>query len=205
MQPVVVGIAGGSGSGKSTLVEALIVAAPTAATTVSFDSYYHPLDHLPLHERRQVNFDHPDSLDAERFAADLRSLRSGAGVATPLYSFEEFTRSDDVQLAEPQPLVVVDGILLLAFAELRALLDVKVFVDVPESVRTARRLARDVGERGRTRKFALDQLRRTVHPMHDEHVLPSMAHADLVVDGTADTGRSTALILERVSAAAPVG
>lgn len=193
---MVIGIAGGSGSGKSTLVDAIVASASVPCATLPFDNYYRDLGHLSLAERQRVNFDHPNSLDIEQFTADLGALRAGAPVATPVYDFARHTRSRDVELLDPQPILLVDGILLLVFEEICTLLDVAVFVDVSEAERTRRRVARDVAERGRTHAYALAQIERTVRPMYGEFVHPSKDNADLVVDGTADPTASAARILD---------
>jgi len=163
-----------------------------------FDNYYRDQHHLSPIERERVNYDHPHSLDVDRFAADLAWLREGRQLAAPVYDFAAHTRSGDVHVVEPSPVVVVDGILLFVFDEICALLDLKVFVDVSDDVRTERRIARDVAERGRTRDFALRQIERNVRPMYGEFVQPSADRADVVVDGTADVRRSARLVLERL-------
>lgn len=204
MQPVVIGVAGGSGSGKSTLVDAIVAQAPVPCATLPFDNYYRDLAHLSLEARERINFDHPNSLDVEQFADDLAALKSGRSVATPVYDFAAHTRSADVVLLEPRPIVLVDGILLFVFPEICELLDLAVFVDVSDEVRTSRRVGRDVAERGRSEAYALAQIERTVRPMYGEFVHPSMDNADLFIDGTADPTVSAAQVLSasRVGAAA---
>lgn len=196
MQPVVIGIAGGSGSGKTTLVEAVVEAAPTRCARLAFDSYYRDQSHRTPAEREKTNYDHPNSLDVERFITDLATLRSGVPLLAPVYDFARHTRSADVEIIEPQPLVLVDGILLFVFDEICELLDLAVFVDVDDDTRTGRRVVRDVAERGRTREFALEQIERTVRPMYGEFVHPSIDNAHLVVDGTAPPGASALRVLE---------
>lgn len=200
MQPMVIGIAGGSGSGKSTLVNAVARAAPVGCTTLAFDNYYRDQSHLTMAERTRVNYDHPNSLDVEQFASDLATLRTGTSLAAPVYDFTNHTRSADIELIDPQPLVIVDGILLFVFEEICALVDLAVFVDVSDEIRTERRVERDVVERGRTREMALEQIDRTVRPMYGEFVHPSIDRADLVIDGCSDPTASA----DRVLASLPV-
>ncbi len=196
MQPVVVGIAGGSGSGKTTLARALAAALPTPVAHLAFDSYYRDQGQVEFSERARVNYDHPSSLDVERFIADLAALRAGSPIASPVYDFPTHTRSADVQIIEPEPVVVVDGILLLVFEEIVELLDVSVYVDVADTVRTSRRVQRDVLERGRTPAQALEQIERTVRPMFSAFVQPSRERATVVVDGTSDPHASARLLLD---------
>ena len=200
MHGVVVGIAGGSGSGKTTLAKAVTQLTPHPTCSLAFDSYYREQNHLSRTEREAINYDHPNSLDVERFVADLATLKSGFPLAAPVYDFAQHTRSADIELIEPMPVIVVDGILLFVFPEICELVDVSVFVDVPDAVRTSRRLERDVAERGRTHEFAMSQIERTVRPMYGEFVQPSIDQADLIIDGTADWMLGAQLVVEALAA-----
>ena len=205
MQPVVIGIAGGSGSGKTTLANAVATTAPVPSARLAFDSYYRDQRDRTMEERTRVNYDHPNSLDVDQFVADLATLRAGRQLAAPVYDFASHTRSTDVEVIEPQPMVIVDGILLFVFPEVCEMLDLRVFVDVSDSLRTQRRLARDVAERGRTREQALDQIDRTVRPMYGEFVQPSIDQADVVVDGTVPPADSASRVLASLPAGVLVG
>lgn len=178
---MLIGISGGSGSGKTTLAE--MVAdhfGHTGAAAFAFDSYYRDQAHLCAEDRALVNFDHPDSLDVELFVQHLRDLKRDNEIAVPVYDFSTHARTSDVHIIDPKPIVVVEGILLLAFPQIRECLDLTVYRDCPEDVRYERRLARDVAERGRTTESVADQFAKTVKPMHDQFVQPSLDVADLV-------------------------
>ncbi len=177
--PLLIGIAGGSCSGKTTFarrVTALL--AEHGVVSISFDSYYRPLDHLTLEERHRVNFDHPDSLDGDLLARHLGSLRDGIAIDRPRYDFATHARLPAIDRVEPTPFVLVDGILLLAFPAVVARLDRTVFIDAPQDVRLARRVARDTVERGRTEASVRAQFEATVAPMHQRFVQPSAAVAE---------------------------
>lgn len=201
VQPIVIGIAGGSGSGKSTLAAAIRAASPHPVASLGFDDYYRDQRSLTLEERRRVNYDHPNALDTDTFVADLAELRAGRSISAPIYDFAVHSRSDDVRPLEAAPVVIVDGILLFVFEEVCRLIDLRVFVDTPDEVRTARRVRRDVAERGRTETYALAQIERSVRPMYGEFVGPSADRAHLVVDGTALPRRSARLVLDQVGLA----
>lgn len=205
MQPVVIGIAGGSGSGKTTLAQAVASSAPVPTARLAFDSYYRDQRDRSMAERTRVNYDHPNSLDVDQFVADLATLRAGRQLAAPVYDFSTHTRSADVEVIEPEPIVIVDGILLFVFPEVCELLDLRVFVEVSDVLRTERRLARDVAERGRTRSQALDQIERTVRPMYGEFVQPSVDQAHVVVDGTVSPTESATRVLASLPAGVLVG
>jgi uridine kinase len=177
------GIAGGSCSGKTTLVNALAKTYVGSVSTVAFDSYYRDQRHMSLNDRTLVNYDHPDSLDVDLFVSDMQNLRDGVAIQSPVYDFSTHTRSSEIRIVEPTDLVILDGILLLAFSAINNLLDLRVFVDASESTRFRRRIPRDVEERGRTEAQSLEQLQRTVMPMHEKFVGPSIQYADLVING----------------------
>ena len=179
---MIVGVAGGSGAGKTTYVRALVHALPQGSTAVlSHDAYYRDLSHLARGERAGVNFDHPDSLETDLLVAHIDTLRQGRPALVPTYDFASHTRGDATIRVTPADTVIVEGILLLAHVALRSMLDIAVFIDVEDHARLARRLERDMRDRGRSAESVVHQWRATVRPMHEEFVRPSMAHADLIV------------------------
>ena len=148
---VLIGLGGGSCAGKTTFAKALLNM-ESSATLLCFDDYYRDLSHITPGERASVNYDHPDALDTELFVAHLDDLASGKSVEVPEYDMATHTRPGGSYRVEAAPVVVVDGILLLAVDECRERLDLKVFIDAPRDIRLARRLVRDVEERGRDPK-----------------------------------------------------
>jgi len=196
MSPLLVGIAGGSGSGKTTLADRLVAALPAGrAVVVPADAYYRDLAHLAPAARARHNFDEPAALDEERLCADLGRLCRGEPAARPVYDFTTHTRRvEEVRIA-PSPVVIVEGILVLALPALRPLLGLKIFVDASEPVRLARRIARDVGERGRTHASVEAQFARHTRPMHALHVEPSRTYADLMVSGEGDLAQGVSRVL----------
>lgn len=182
MKPLIIGIAGGTGSGKSTFARK--VAAALEASSVAFidmDAYYNDYSHLSLDERRRVNWDHPDAFDWSLLLAHLKALGDGVGIEKPEYDFVQHLRKPRAIAVRAADVIVVDGILLLADPRMRALCDVKVFVDADADIRLIRRLRRDIVERGRPLEEILDQYLTTVQPMHMEFVEPSKRYADVIV------------------------
>ena len=163
-----------------------------------FDEYYHDLVHLSPEQRAAVNFDHPDSLDEVLLIEHLDGLLAGRPVDVPVYDFATHTRTGLTRRVEPRPVVVVDGILVLAVPALRSRLDLAVFVDAPAEVRLARRMYRDVRERGRTTASVRAQFEATVAPMHEAFVDPSAEHADLRLDGTGDLDANLDVVADAV-------
>lgn len=181
-RPLILGIAGGSGSGKSTVVKRMVQAlGDDVVSVIHHDWYYRDLAHIPYEERTRVNFDHPDSLETELLTRHLALLTAGHSIEAPTYEFASHTRAQATRTIHPTPLVILDGILVLAHPELREVIDFAVYVDTAPDVRLIRRVRRDTVERGRSPESVLNQYERTVRPMHLEFVAPSRDHADMIV------------------------
>jgi uridine kinase len=192
---MIIGICGGTGSGKTTIARAIVGAVgEDRVVLVEQDSYYRNLADMPLDERHQANFDHPDAIDSEMLVNHIKRLKQGQTVDMPLYDFVTHTRSDKIQVIEPKPVVIVEGILIFAQPRVLDLLDLRIFVDTPDDVRLIRRLRRDFEERGRTFERTLEQYERTIRPMHFEFVEPSKRNADIIVPEGSQTGITVELM-----------
>jgi len=182
MPSLIVGVAGGSGSGKSTVARKVAeLLTDISVASVSMDAYYRNMTHLTFDERRQLNWDHPDVVDMELLCDQLEALASGAAIDRPVYDFVTHLRSDRTEAVAGADVVIVDGTLLYWDARIRALCDMKVFVDVEADIRLIRRIGRDMRVRGRQLRDILDQYMRTVRPMHEEFVEPTKQFADIIV------------------------
>jgi uridine kinase len=180
--PLVIGVAGGSGSGKTTVIRRILDSLPSERVTVlEHDRYYRDRSDLRLEERACMNYDHPDALETPLLIDHVSGLRQGQRVQVPTYDFARYARLSATQDVEPTRVIIVEGILIFTDAALRALLDVKVFVDADADTRFIRRLKRDVAERGRTLDSVIEQYQGTVKPMHLEFVEPSKRYADIIV------------------------
>jgi uridine kinase len=180
-EPLVIGIAGGSGSGKTTIASAVVEGLHDRVVVIPHDAYYRHRPELALADRTRVNYDHPDSLETELLVRHLQALRAGETIARPVYDFARHLRSEETVAVVPARVIVVEGILVLAEPGLRETLDLKVFVDTDADLRLARRLQRDIAERGRTLESVIDQYFATVRPMHLEFVEPSRRRSDLII------------------------
>lgn len=179
---LIIGIAGGTGSGKTTVVKRIIESLPIGEVVViPQDSYYKDNSHLPLEERQEINFDHPASIEFELLIDHLKKLRAGHSVDQPIYSYLTCTRSQETIQIDPRHVVIIEGILVLANADLRDLMDIKIFVDADADDRLARVILRDIIERGRTVNKVLDRYDRTVKPMHLQFIEPTKRYADIII------------------------
>lgn len=194
MRSHIIGIAGPSSSGKSELSRQL-VRALLGTSIVSLDSYYRGMEDIPLVDRKKVNFDHPDALDWELLHEHLRALGSGSAFEEPVSSFADYARTGATRRIEPGEFIIVEGLFVLYWPELRAMLDTKVYVETGAAVCFERRLARDVAERGRSPQSVREQYERTVRPSAEWFVFPAAKYADLVVSGEEPLDRSTAAVI----------
>jgi len=182
MKPLIIGVAGGSGSGKSTVARNVAQALQTESVAfIDMDAYYLNFAHLPLPDRRKINWDHPETFDWELLVGQLTELAAGESIEKPVYDFVSHTRSDRTVVVPPAHVVVVDGILLFSDARVRDLCDVKVFVDADPDIRLIRRIRRDMSKRGRPLDEILEQYVTTVQPMHLQFVEPTKRYADVIV------------------------
>ena len=182
IQPYLIAIAGPSCAGKSETAKA--TARLLQAPIISLDSYYVKLDHLPYEDRVRFNFDEPAALDHELLLQQLRTLRSGLAIDVPIYDFAAYTRTAAAERVEPAPFVILEGLFVLYWVDVRQLCRTTVYVDAPDDLCLERRKFRDVRERGRTVESVLEQYNHTVRPMAAKYVWPARDVAQLVVSGT---------------------
>jgi len=179
---MIIGICGGTGSGKTTIARKIVQSVGRHnVVLVEQDSYYRNLADMPLDERHQANFDHPDSIDSDMLVNHIKRLKQGQPIEMPVYDYKTHTRSDESEHIDPKPVVLVEGILIFAESRVLELLDFRIFVDTPDDVRLIRRLRRDITERGRSFEQTLWQYEHTIRPMHFEFVEPSKRYADIIL------------------------
>ena len=182
MEVTVIGVAGGTGSGKSTLVKRLQEAFRCEdVATLCHDYYYKAHPELTYEERTKLNYDHPQSFDTDMLVEHIRALKNNVPIERPVYSFVDHNRTEETVPVKPSKVIIIDGILIFDNKELRELMDIKVFVDTDADLRLARRILRDVRERGRSMESVIDQYTTTVKPMHEEFVEPSKRYADVII------------------------
>lgn len=179
-----IGICGGTASGKTIFAKKIVeIMGAESIIYLEHDAYYRGLKELSPDLQADKNFDHPDSLDNDLFIRHLKQLQANQSIERPVYDFTIHSRSEETVRIIPKPVILVDGILIFAVEELRKMFDIKVYIDAEADIRLARRLQRDIFERGRTPESVLDQYFKTVRPMHKKFVEPSKNYADIIIHG----------------------
>jgi uridine kinase len=179
--PELIAIAGGSGSGKSHLAHALCRNLPDTAVMISLDDFYRDLRHLTPENRETINFDEPEAIDWDAVESTIAALMSGHPADIPQYDFVSHTRLPEGRRLEPGAHLILEGLWPLARPALYHLARLKIYIDCPESLRLQRRISRDSQGRGRSGHSVTRQFLHHVQPMHQRHVEPQKALADLVI------------------------
>ncbi len=198
--PLTIGIAGGTGSGKTTITRRLQQEFGSRMCVLYHDNYYLPHGDLPLEERAKLNYDHPSALDTPFLLRQLKQLQAGETIQCPVYDYTIHDRSKETITISPAPIILVEGILILADEDLCDAMDIKVFVDADADVRILRRILRDVCDRDRSLESVVKQYLTTVKPMHEQFVEPSRHKADIIVPEGGHNEVALELLIARIRA-----
>lgn len=199
METILIGIAGGSGSGKTTLADSLVnYFGEDEVSILRHDNYYKRHDDMTYEERTRLNYDHPDAFDTELLCAHIRELKAGRRVEMPVYDYSIHNRSDRTTAVLPNPVIILEGIMIFAEPLLLELMDFKIFVDTDADERILRRIVRDVKKRGRSLDSVIRQYRETVKPMHDQFVEPSKRKADIIIPEGGRNGAAIQVMMELI-------
>lgn len=179
---IIIGIAGGTGSGKTTVVNKIANCLPQESVTIlPQDAYYNDNSQLTFEDRQKINYDHPNSIDFDLLLKHIQELKKGINVEQPIYSYTTHSRSNDYKIVHPKKILIVEGILVFTNEELRKFCDIKIFVHTDADDRLIRRIKRDITERGRDIEEVLNRYEKTLKPMHNQFIEPTMKYADMIV------------------------
>ena len=199
-QGIVIGIAGASGSGKTLVAQRMVDRLGSdKAVIIQEDAYYRDLSDLPRPERGGMNFDHPDAFEHDLLVGQMRQLLQGESISQPIYDYRTHCRLRETKGVDPASVIILEGILIFTCPELRELMDIRVFVDTPLDICLARRLERDVTERGRTLDSVVEQYRETVRPMYLRFVEPTKPHADILIPRGGRNDVAIDLLVSRIN------
>lgn len=180
----IIGIAGGSGSGKTTMVNSILKRVPYDKISVlTQDSYYKDSGHLPMEQRKELNFDHPDSIEWDLMLSDIQKLKNGYSIESPTYSYITCTRQEETIPIAPKKILLIEGILIFTCRQLCEEMDMRLYLQVDADHRLSRIIQRDMDSRGRSAHDVIERYYKTVRPMYEEFIRPSRREADMLVVG----------------------
>ncbi|WP_409370127.1 uridine kinase [Lysinibacillus sp. 38-6] len=198
-RPVVIGIAGGSCSGKTSVTRAIYdVFRDHSVVVIEQDYYYKDQSHLTFEERLGTNYDHPLAFDNDLLIDHIKTLLKRQPIDKPVYDYVQHTRAEEVIHVEPVDVIILEGILVLEDADLRNLMDIKLFVDTDSDLRIIRRILRDIKERGRTTDSVIEQYLSAVRPMHNMFIEPTKRYADIIIPEGGENGVAIDLMVTKI-------
>jgi len=197
---IVIGVSGGSASGKTTVANRIKNECKDSVVLMSHDFYYIPHDNLSIEDRAKINYDHPNAFDTERLINDIKQLKKLIAIQRPVYSYTEHTRLAETVKVNPAKVIILEGFMIFENAELRELMDIKVFVDTDADERLIRRIVRDVNERGRSLESVIAQYTNTVKPMHEQFVEPYKKYSDIIVPRGGMNDVAIDMLIHRIKA-----
>ncbi|MHB8129239.1 MAG: uridine kinase [Mobilitalea sp.] len=197
---IVIGVSGGSASGKTTVANRIKNECKDSVELLSHDFYYIPHDDLPIEDRAKINYDHPNAFDTQRLINDIKQLKQLITIERPVYSYTEHTRLAETVKVNPAKVIILEGFMIFENAELRDLMDIKIFVDTDADERLMRRIIRDVNERGRSLESVITQYSDTVKPMHEQFVEPYKKYSDIIIPRGGMNDIAIDLLIHRIKA-----
>ncbi|MCS7164976.1 MAG: uridine kinase [Candidatus Calescibacterium sp.] len=200
---LVISIAGGSASGKTTVANSIIEILRERnihdkISILNMDSYYIDLSNISIEQRKKINFDHPDSIDWNLLYSHINDLLQGKKVYKPIYSYTDYTRTNNHEVVYPNHVLIIEGLFALYDEKIRKISDIKIFVEAPDDVRLIRRIYRDIRERGRNIDEIIEQYITSVRPMYVEFIEPTKKYADIIIQNEKSFSAALKLLIALV-------
>jgi len=196
---LIIGIYGGTGSGKTTIVNQIASNFDTSEIEIiSQDSYYNDNSNISYDERCKLNFDHPDSIDSKLLHKHLSELKNGNVIKQPIYDFKTHNRTKKTIITNPKKILILDGILIMCYSNIRSICDLKVYINANSETRMKRRISRDILERGRTHNEVLSRYIKTIKPMHEKFIEPTKIYADYVIENQGNNKINIGELLKKI-------
>ncbi|MEA2012948.1 MAG: uridine kinase [Verrucomicrobiota bacterium] len=174
-------IGGGTCSGKTTLTANIVEKLPYDFTWIKMDDYYHDLTHFSPKQMKLYNFDTPESIDFDALEEDVTDLLNGKTIQKRSYNFVKHAVTISNEVITPREIIIVEGIFAFCEKTLFKKADLKIYADLDSDLRLARRLIRDVAERGFDFKGTINQYLKNVRPMHEKYIERSKEYADIIM------------------------
>lgn len=196
---LIIGIYGGTGSGKTTIVN--MIASHFSSNDIeiiSQDSYYKDNSDISYEDRCKLNFDHPDAIDFNLLHKHIKNLRKGETVEQPIYDFKIHNRLKKTIQIKPKKILILEGILIMCHAEIRSIIDLKIFINANSKTRMERRIKRDIVERGRSRDEVLKRYIETLKPMHEKFIEPTKIYANYIIENQFNNKLNIDELLEKM-------
>ncbi len=197
MSCFLIGIAGGTASGKTTLARILKNSFCNKVSILKHDYYYYDKSYFDVPEKK-INFDHPDAFETKLLVKHLNMLNQGKSILRPVYSYKTNQRLSEKKEVNPSPIIIVEGILIFHYPELRKMFDLKIYIDTDADIRLMRRIIRDMNERERSFTSIKKQYLSTVKPMHEQFVEPSKSKADIIIPNGGLNEIANDLIIKKI-------
>lgn len=200
-KPYIIAICGASGSGKSLFTQNLVNRLEMQCAellVLQEDRYYRAQDDKPMAKRIITNYDHPNAFEHELLKTHIEALSHGQHIDYPEYCYQTHTRKPDTQRITTAPIIIIEGIMLLAASQLQPLYDLTLFVDTPLDVCLLRRMLRDTAERGRTIECVAEQYQATVKPMYHQFIEPNRSQADMIITQGGDNQAALNVVTHHV-------
>lgn len=197
--PYIIGITGGSASGKTQFFNELIKEFDeTQLCIISQDNYYRPREEQPIDENGIRNFDTPNSIDFVALANDILALKGKIKVFKEEYTYNNPSQKPKILEYKPAPIIIVEGIFVLYYPEISALLDLKLFIDTKEHLKFKRRIIRDNKERGYDLDDVLYRYENHVYPTYEKYILPYKSEADLIIPNNTNFDNALSVVISHL-------
>lgn len=199
--PYIIAITGGSGSGKTFLCNKLIKEfGEDKILKIEVDSYYKNLAHLKMEKREKNNFDHPNAFEFDLLYEDLNKIKNSKKINIPLYDYKTHTRKNESRLiSKGYNIILLEGIFSTYKPNIRDMLYLNIFIDIPNKIRKNRRIKRDKQKRERTLESIEYQYTTTVKPMYEKYVEPTKKYSNLIIKEISKSDKGYIKLLEIIS------
>lgn len=197
----IVGIAGGSASGKTSFLKDIKCSLPEGAVSIiSQDNYYLPKENQVVDDQGEINFDLPTSINRHEFFEDLKKLISGETIERKEYGFNVGSSDPTLVITKPAPIIIMEGLFVFHYEEIRELLDLRVYIDVRDDIKLERRILRDAIERGYNENSVRYQWDNHVLPSYKKFLRPYRDSSDIIITNNISFNKGCEVLVNHLKA-----